>query len=357
MVEGTQFLKNAWYVAAWEREVVPDQILARTFLEEPVVLFRGKDGQVAAIKDRCPHRFAPLRLGEVVEGEIVCKYHGLHFGVDGRCTLNPHGDGTIAAGNAVRAYPVVQRYSAIWIWMGDPALADPELIHDYSMVFRDDVAIISDYLRPQSSYELMVDNLLDLGHTAYLHADSLGSDAIADSKRSCKREGDDVVYELWAPDGDAPPLFQELLPDCRGLPMDHWMVSRWQAPCNVQQHVGLAPAGNDRANAEILDGVHWLTPETKHSTHYFHALARRFRTSDPDLDKFLLDAITFAFEEQDFPMIEQIQREIGDADFWSLRPVILSVDSGGVMARRVLKSLINNEQSETAVLDVANATV
>jgi phenylpropionate dioxygenase-like ring-hydroxylating dioxygenase large terminal subunit len=57
------FLRNVWYVGAWDHEVSADQPLARTLLGEPVVFFRNAAGQVQALLDRCPHRFAPLSMG------------------------------------------------------------------------------------------------------------------------------------------------------------------------------------------------------------------------------------------------------------------------------------------------------
>ena len=53
------FLYNAWYVAAWSTEV-GEKPLARTLLEEPVVLYRGADGRAVALEDRCCHRALPL---------------------------------------------------------------------------------------------------------------------------------------------------------------------------------------------------------------------------------------------------------------------------------------------------------
>ena len=61
------YLRNAWYVAAWSNEVQPGRTLARTLLDEPVVIYRDAEGRAAALVDRCPHRFAPLSMGRLVE--------------------------------------------------------------------------------------------------------------------------------------------------------------------------------------------------------------------------------------------------------------------------------------------------
>src|SRR3546814_11561118 len=111
-----KYLRNAWYAAAWSEEIGGTP-LGRTFLEQPVVLFRETDGTTVALADRCPHRFAPLSKGKLVGNAIECPYHGLRFGADGQCVHNYHGPVTKAA--SVHRYPVMECYGLAWIWMGD----------------------------------------------------------------------------------------------------------------------------------------------------------------------------------------------------------------------------------------------
>ena len=73
-----QWPLNAWYQAAWTHEVGQTP-LARTFLNEEVVLFREGDGKASALEDRCCHRATPLRLGDVTPEGLRCGYHGLVF--------------------------------------------------------------------------------------------------------------------------------------------------------------------------------------------------------------------------------------------------------------------------------------
>ena len=51
--------------------------------------YRGKENQVAAVEDFCPHRGAPLSLGYVEDGNLVCGYHGLVMGCDGKTVSMP----------------------------------------------------------------------------------------------------------------------------------------------------------------------------------------------------------------------------------------------------------------------------
>src|SRR4051812_33960883 len=117
------FLRNMWYVAAFSADLKPGKCLARRYLNEPVVLFRTESGAISALVDRCSHRAMPLSEGHV-EGNIIrCAYHGLEFTTNGACARITGQDRIPAAAN-VRSYPVVERDDIVWIWMGDPALAD-----------------------------------------------------------------------------------------------------------------------------------------------------------------------------------------------------------------------------------------
>ena len=123
------FLRNQWYTAATSTEVCAKP-LARTICDEPLVIFRGQDGTVAVLTDRCPHRKAPLSAGEVVGNDIQCGYHGIRFAADGACTHVP-GDVPIGRDFRARCFPAREVHGLIFVWLGEPALADPALIPDF----------------------------------------------------------------------------------------------------------------------------------------------------------------------------------------------------------------------------------
>src|SRR5215469_11599016 len=156
------FIKNCWYVAGWASEVPQDTFFSRTLLSIPVVLWRKQeDGKVIAFEDRCCHRGAPLSKGRR-EGDCVrCMYHGLKFDATGACVEVP-GQDRIPPRMKVKSFPVVERHKWLWIWMGDPAKADPSLIPDTRWLDDPAWASLEGYTHYETNYILIADNLLDL---------------------------------------------------------------------------------------------------------------------------------------------------------------------------------------------------
>lgn len=103
-----------WHPIGPLHEIPVEQPVPRTVSDIPVVIVRSATG-VMALRDRCPHRFAPLSLGKVVDGTVQCAYHGLRFGLHGNCVFNPHGNGAIPSQLKVTAYPVEQREGRIFV--------------------------------------------------------------------------------------------------------------------------------------------------------------------------------------------------------------------------------------------------
>jgi phenylpropionate dioxygenase-like ring-hydroxylating dioxygenase large terminal subunit len=185
MTSGKPFPLNAWYPAAWGHEV-GRTLMARTICEKDIVLYRRTDGAVAALEDACWHRLLPLSLGRLAGDEIVCGYHGLVFNSAGRCTHMP-AQKTINPSACVRAYPVAENHRLVWVWPGDPALADPALMPDFH--WNDGVEWKGEggaFVSLKCDWRLVVDNLMDLTHETYVHSDSIGHDAIL-TRRSTSR--------------------------------------------------------------------------------------------------------------------------------------------------------------------------
>lgn len=341
------YLRSTWYVAGWSSEIVKGQLLARTLLDEPVVFWRDNEGAARALLDRCPHRFAPLSMGKVPpDGESVqCPYHGLEFGKNGQCTLNPHGDGSIPRAATVKTFPVEERWGTVWIWMGDATLADASLIPDYSCLDTEQHHVATGSLQVDANYLLEVDNIMDLSHIQFLHANTLGGDA-ARGQSEVRQEGNSV----WSLRETHDELLPEFLYQAFDIPMgrrvDRWLDVRWDAPSNLLLLSGAAATGQPRESGRGTPIAHFFTPSSWKRTHYFFAISLDKKAWPDGAERApqIVEGIRGPFLHEDSPMIEAQQRRIGNADFWSLNPVLLSSDAPGVRARRVLQGLIQGEQ-------------
>src|SRR5690606_10649728 len=160
---------NGWYVAAWDYEVTSKGILARTVAGRPLALYRTQDGKPVALADACWHRLAPLSQGKLIgKDEIQCPYHGLRFNPAGRCTAMPAQE-TINPSARVPSFPVVDRYRYVWVWLGDPELADPDTIPDMHQMTSDEWAGDGETIYAPCNYQRVLDNLMDLTHEEFVH--------------------------------------------------------------------------------------------------------------------------------------------------------------------------------------------
>ena len=349
MISGS-FLRNAWYVGAWADEIGDGKLVPRTIMNEPVVLFRKGNGEVAAIEDRCAHRFAPLHMGKIVGGDrIQCPYHGLEFDGRGACVHNPHGTKTIPSRARVKSYPVVEKHKAVWVWMG-PAPADAGKVPDFSVL--DNVPELHttkrDSIVIKANYQLIIDNLLDLSHTSYLHEGILGNADTVESENTAEQDGNDVVVGRHATNSIPPGMFAQFWPD-HPARVDKFTKMRWMAPSTLRLFTGICTMGAKPETGTGYHAVHMLTPENERSTHYFFTAVRwGVKTTDDKLNRDLQGRIAemrrFAFEEQDAPVIEAQQQIIENA-MEPLDPVILAVDVGCVRYKRVLNNMLAAEQS------------
>jgi phenylpropionate dioxygenase-like ring-hydroxylating dioxygenase large terminal subunit len=333
--------RNHWYVAGFDEELQPGQLLARTYLGENVVLFRAPDGTPKALQDRCPHRFAPLSAGKLVGEAIQCGYHGLTFDATGICVRNPHGPAPKAA--CVKPYAVRERDRLIWIWMGDAASADDTLIPDYSAVAAaPEHAYFRGYLPTACDTMLLVDNILDLSHVDYLHPTTLGSGAISRTKSAVEDLSQRSLKISWISSGDiAPPAFDMNLRE-QGRPTDQWTEVTWTAPSTMLLSVGATLQGEARSQGIATLNLHLGTPERPGHTHYWYWSTRDFSIS-AEANAFVRPMVENVFRCEDKPMLEAQQSRMGDAEFWSLKPVLMPPDAGAVRARRKLEALVEAE--------------
>ena len=340
------FPKNTWYVACTPDEIA-DRPLGRKICGEKIVFYRGPQGKVAAVEDFCPHRGAPLSLGFVRDGELVCGYHGLKMDCGGK-TISMPGQ-RVDKFPCIKSYPVEERYGFIWVWTGDPQLADPAQIHHLEWATHPEWAYGGGLFHIQCDYRLMIDNLMDLTHETYVHSTSIGQKEIDEAPVNTTVEGGNVVTSRYMENIMAPPFWQMALRSnnlADDVAVDRWQICRFSAPSHVLIEVGVAHAGKGGYNAapehkssSIV--VDFITPETETSHWYFWGMARNFKPQDAALTNTIREGQGKIFSE-DMNMLEMQQKNL--LEHPSRRLLKLNIDAGGVHARRILDQMMAQEK-------------
>jgi len=338
------FLRNGWYSAIWSREL-KEKPVAKTFLNEKVVLFRNDRGEVGALEDCCCHRAAPLSLGEISGATLACGYHGLQFDVNGKCVHVP-GQADVPSGAKVRSYPVHEKNNVVWIWMGEPAKADITKVPDMPWLSDPKWATTPGSLHVKSNYQFIIDNLLDLTHVSYVHKKTLAGDPReATTPTKTERLNDGVRVGRWMIDFVPPPLFAKA-GNFTGK-VDRWQHATWHPPGIVYLDVGCAKTGTGAPEGDRSQGIsiwssHLITPETEQTSHYMFCFARDFSLDDQEMSRMLFEGSKATFlEDVEFLEAVQTNREGGTLDGL----IHVTADAAQLQARRMLNAMIGAEQA------------
>ncbi len=343
---------NCWYVAAWDHELIDGQLMARTLLEEPVLLYKGDSGRTVALDNRCCHRGAKLSNGRL-EGDCVrCMYHGLKFDATGRCVQIP-GQDVIPDKLGVRSYPVIERDHLVWIWMGDAAQADPSLIIDLPYL-RDPVwRGVPGYLHYQADYRLIVDNLSDFAHLAFVHTHTLGGSeeyAFKTKPVVVERLEHGFRVERWSMNAAPPPFHRQVVHN--DAPLDRRNIGVMHVPGIFTMQTLFAPAGSGAEHGN-LEGARqyrncqFFTPETRRTTHFFwnylhDSAVHHGSAHDPSVALSLHDSMVQGFNEDKFIIEGQQQVLDADPDF---KMHAIAADAPLAHFRRVLQKSIDAERA------------
>ena len=352
------FLKNCWYVAAWDHELIDGTKLARTILEKPVVIYKGESGKVVALDDRCCHRGAPLSLGRVEGDCIRCMYHGMKFEPSGKCIQIP-GQDMIPPKLGVKSYPVVEKDHLVWIWMGDAAKADPALIIDYAPLREPGWRGEPAYLHYDANWLLIVDNLSDFAHLAFVHTKTLGGSeeyAYTTKPVAVERLADGFRVERWHMNADAPPFHRKVIPN-KDDKVDRRNIGRMHIPGIFFLETTFAPAGSGAEKGGALPAgtrqyrnCQFMTPETRRTTHFFWNYLHDYDLHNPNIARSLCNSMLEGFME-DKAFIEA-QQKLFDADP-DTKLLAIAADAALSHFRWTLNKMIAEEQSQQTLASVA----
>lgn len=342
------FIKNLWYVAAWSTEMEAGKPLAREIIGTPIVFWRDADGALVAMDNRCPHRLAPLSSGRF-EGDVVqCMYHGMRFSKTGEC-LSVQGSDIIPPNSSVRTFPVVEKNDWIWVWMGDPGLADTSKIPEAYALDSEEYVMIEDALDYDANYQLINDNLTDLSHLDFVHETTLGAatgQVWSEDAYDIKQIEGGLYFERWL----ARPLDNE-----HGSPANTWNTYRYLLPGLFLMRIVIYPPGTaeklnygpppeDFEIPPLMERVEQqaVTPISETKTRYLFASGspRHLVSSREDL-RARMDTVMAAFTE-DRIMIES-QQKMWDLSAPDRPKAFIPYDKAPSMFRKMIERRITEE--------------
>ena len=340
----TQHVRDGWYLGAWAEEI-GDTLQRRWITDIPVCFYRLPDGTATAVEDRCPHRKYPLSLGHLdSDGTLQCDYHGYRFDGRGVCVgVSEQADRPKAA---LRRFPLVERDGAVWIWPGDPELADETLLPDTSWLTDPRWTHVQGVVPLKARHILLVENLLDLTHETFLHPTSIGNAAVAATPIDVTVDGDRVAFSRRMTGIQAPPFYEK---SC-GLtsPVDRWQDGEFHPPGVFVLHIRVAPTGTEEPEGFHMKVLYGLTPARGNETHDFYALGRDYLTDDAELTEFQ--------HKQQLAVMQE------DVDALEAQELMYATDPGGgaessirsdlaaLRGRRALSKMLTREQQRAGRL-------
>jgi phenylpropionate dioxygenase-like ring-hydroxylating dioxygenase large terminal subunit len=334
---------NHWYVAGLDEEfgITPkDKLL----LERSIVFYRTASGELVAMQNRCLHRSFPLSSGTIRGDNLVCGYHGIEYAPDGQIVHVPCQDRVPT--RRLRTYPLRKIGPYIFIWMGETMDAD------YSKLpvldFLDDPAYgtIHGVEHLDGSYLLLMENLNDLSHFTFLHANTfkMGDHYLklpvevghTDEGVFCHRM--DTVWERLK--GEYTAETQERVGG--------------RSVLNLNGGVSLSPGvwkgysplfvKNDSGETDFKLSfyiIHYVTPETRHSAHYWWSVSRDYDNNDKTRDAMSYELFRQAFEE-DICAIKKMQNLL-KSDQGEFDEMLIAGDQAGMLFRQAMMKWVLEE--------------
>lgn len=157
---GKYSLKNAWFPVAQSRNI-KNKVVKRFIHAQPIYIYR-KNRQVYALENH----------PETIKNRTKSAF-------------------TADTG----FYPIVERYGYIWIWYGNPESADIELIPEIPFISPSNgspaYASLNNYFH--CTYELVMENILDLTHIDFIHGNFGGTHEAEEDKVSVESTSETVT--------------------------------------------------------------------------------------------------------------------------------------------------------------------
>jgi phenylpropionate dioxygenase-like ring-hydroxylating dioxygenase large terminal subunit len=314
----SQGLLGQWYVVAKSVQVRGEKPLGVQALGRKLVLWRDAEGAVRCLADFCPHRGAPLSRGEVLEGRIACRYHGIMLDGTGKIVRVPAmPDCPMEGRRAAVSYAVEEANDGVFVYF--PSVEQPEplplvLPKEFSDPEWKSFLCSSSY---RCNYQYIADNIADPMHGCYLHADSftLAYGAKQDLVRMDRTEAGFIITRV----GQVGENFD-------------WaeLVTDTSAPY-FRLDIPYPPAGGPGGPFRILG---FMTPVDRERTRIFFWRNRRVSALAGEAWRFLFR--TF-YEKQHWDVLEQDRLMLENIPYDARqRELLYQHDMGLVRLRRIL---------------------
>lgn len=334
-----------WWVATTSDKVAREPF-GLWMLEKPVVLYRKQDGTVVGLDDRCPHRWAPLSSGKVIDDNIQCGYHGFTFDPKGTCVRIPS-QSRIPNGCRVHAYPVVERPPFIWVWMGDPAKAnDGPPSSEAEWPADPAFSSWSGETLVEGNYMLLKENVLDLTHFGYVHATSfkildwVGPPKVTQTETTVTYRQDFVGCTL-------PPMFAQVTAIGTEKTVNRYNYGSYVSPALNVAALDIedpSPAHGSRSCFRFKV-IHVTTPVTPTQFRYLWFGGFDIPDMNPELLEQCKTVTEIGFAE-DKAIIQAVHRNIiHDSRHLDYPEIIAQTDQAAIQARRKLSAQLARERA------------
>ncbi len=338
---------NQWYIAGFSSDV-GETLLSRRLLGERIVLFRDEHGTAHALSGICPHRMMPLELGKLSNNRLACGYHGLTFDLDGRCVESPTSSRLVDC--HLRRYIVRETAPLLWIWLGDESEADTTPLPAQASIGLGSDGWVTQcvgYQHLKARYTLLIDNLFDLSHLAFIHASIVGEYGIALTDAQIDEANGRLTVSRMVRNVPTNHNQRYFFPQI-GPVMTNGLSSEMVG-------LGLINAGGPTFNGPDEQSpclghqnfVHGFTPETPHTTHYWLMMTRDFRLDDDKLSAAIAGSMQ-AVVAQDRDALESIEKLIGSGVTLP-KETSMKSDVGALRARARLTQMIRREINQELV--------
>lgn len=339
------FVYEHWYLAGTAEEFDRSP-KAKTLLNRSIVFYRTEAGDLTAMQNRCLHRSFPLSEGYLEGDNLVCRYHGIRYTPDGEIARIPCQQQT--SSKRLQRYPIKEVGPLVFIWMGDSE-ADEDAFPDLSFLTDPSYRTVHDFMMLQGNYLLLMENLNDLTHFAYLHKDSFGFD---DGFFELPCEVKNVDGTIWSNRIDRtregalaamPPNIKAM---AEGKPVERWDGGRAVTPGIF---IGSAPlfvgeeGDPDRMvfNQQIL---HFVTPETESTSHYWWSMSMDYEIENDMMYGMLKQHLGHGFDEDKWAV--QHMQQLLTSDHVDYDEMVIAGDKAGLLYRRVMLDWVRAEHGD-----------